>query len=208
MSPPVRLAVFYDGAWYFHFWRFVLYQSKWASPLSFAGVHDMLRWHLHVNVAPDVPVTEIGVIAHYVVGHHVMALDDMLAGEEVKIKRHRSRVMATNPRGRNIELAMIMYERARQGGYDIVALISGNADFVPLLTQVRRLGVRVMVPCYYPSSEDPPRAPITAPALAAVAHDSPKWEDLLGQALSPGYALHPPFSSPLPGRVSSSTPRG
>lgn len=50
-----------------------------------------------------------------------------------------------NEKGVDVWLALEAYELARGKGYDVLALVSGDADYVPLIRKVHTLGTRTML---------------------------------------------------------------
>ncbi|MBO3751661.1 NYN domain-containing protein [Streptosporangiaceae bacterium NEAU-GS5] len=218
----VRVGVFYDGGWFSHLWHWFEDCSPWKAAPSFPGIHGVLRWYLHDQLTRPVADIEIRHAA-YVLGRGTGSgrvsgvgatwsasseWDQILAAEG--IVRLDATLGRNGVRGAEVQLSMAALDLAANGALDVAALITGDADFVPLVTRLRQYGVRVMVPTIsvdYVRDGVERRMRISR-ELEQAADDSPSWIDLLEAGLRPDYArqMRYPFVRPVAanGRISVS----
>ncbi|MFG1878026.1 NYN domain-containing protein [Sphaerisporangium sp. NPDC049003] len=212
----LRLAVFYDGGWFIHLWGFLADHSKWRAKPAFAGIHDVMRWYLHRELG--LPLTQITMDeAHYVLGRPTDSAyreadasgpfrsmsrgwDELFRNEG--IVRHEvlvSDYSGNREAGADVELALLVYERAIAGSLDAVVLITGDADFLPLVHRLRTLGIRVILPSSFTEADGGNHKVRSAPLLIEAADHTPSWESLLDSGLAPEYRLRYPFIEPVKG---------
>ncbi|MFG1858480.1 hypothetical protein ACGFJT_42075 [Actinomadura geliboluensis] len=53
----LRFRVFFDGGWFSDLWRHLAEACSWQSAPTFLGVHDAIRWFLHLQGHPLDAVT-------------------------------------------------------------------------------------------------------------------------------------------------------
>ncbi|GAA3843980.1 hypothetical protein GCM10022226_78740 [Sphaerisporangium flaviroseum] len=217
---PLRVGIFYDGGWFIHLWEFLADNSKWMAKPSFGGLHDVMRWYLHRELA--LPLAQITVTeAHYVLGRPVTS-DYQATNGDGRSNATTSRqwdhalrtegvirhdVACTDPNGNNeagadVALALIAHELAMTGQIDAAVLITGDADFLPLIHHLRKLQVRVIVPSSFTQADGAPHRVWRAPLLTDAADHAPSWESLLDAGLAPDYRLRYPFTDPVAGATS------
>ncbi|MEU6034710.1 DUF6221 family protein [Actinomadura sp. NPDC047616] len=195
-SPPTRLGVFYDGGWLHHLGQYFSRHSQWKARPSFAGIHDLMRWY--VSRVADQDVHDIVVTEkHYVRGRGAdpsSTFDAVL--EREGIHRHDVRYNRHGEKGADVLLALEAFHRALEGAYDIAVLITGDADFVPLVERLHRLDVWVVIPdivaTYLDDAGKKQDIKCGRALIQAVDH-APAWEHLFEEALKPGYDLTYPF---------------
>jgi cold shock CspA family protein/uncharacterized LabA/DUF88 family protein len=155
-----RIAVFYDGTYFFKVSNFYLYQHERRARLSFKGVHDFILSEVARNEGIDVRRCRI-VDATYFRGR----LTAQQAQEQDKLFSDRifedalmradialfQQHLATRPDGSfeekriDVWLALEAFEMANLKKYDICVLITGDGDFVPLIRKLNTIGSRVML---------------------------------------------------------------
>lgn len=155
-----RIGVFYDGNYFLHVSNYYSYVHPKKKRLSVSGLHDFIR-----ETVADLESKPSGlcriVDAHYFRGrvsareasqrgnqlYYERVFDDILMSEGVVThyfplktffgKREEKKV--------DVSLALEAYENARAGLYDVVALISSDSEFVPLIRRLNGLGVKVVL---------------------------------------------------------------
>ncbi|WP_067480890.1 DUF6221 family protein [Actinomadura hibisca] len=202
--PPTgetRIGVFYDGGWFHHLSSYFANHSTWRSGLALQGVHDMLRWYLAQKTGR--PLDGIVITQkHFVRGRRGDApnpFDAVLDNEGVM--RHDVTVNAAQEKGADVHLALETFQQAVTAPLDVVALITGDADFVPLVERLHRFEVKVLLPTIDVTFFDAngKRWDLAcSSALAAAADHTPTWTELIGDALRPGYVLAYPLMSAAP----------
>ncbi|MET8146210.1 NYN domain-containing protein [Sphaerisporangium sp. NPDC005288] len=220
MTSTLRLGVLYDGGWFMHLWQYVADDSKWKKKLSFGGIHDLMCWYLHKELGTplaDLSVTE----AHYVLGKPAKT-DYRLSGGSRRpvgvmsntwdrvlrkegIIRHD--VACTDESGNgeagaDVELALLAYELTIARKIDVAILVTGDADFLPLIYRLQERDIRVIVPDGFTEADGAGHRVRSAPLLKRHADHAPSWESLLDSGISPDYRLRSPFTDPAGGASS------
>ncbi|WP_202638937.1 NYN domain-containing protein [Bailinhaonella thermotolerans] len=179
----MRIGVVYDGGWWAHVSDYYAHVHPARGRISFQGLHDLLRWHLGHRDAE--------VEAHYVRARSApsRAFDAIL--DTAGVRRHDADWAGGQEKGADVLLALVAYEHALRRRWDVAVLLTGDADFLPLVGRLRRARVRVVVP-----SLDVDAGAIrlhTASALREAASDAPDLEDLLAAGTAGRHGGLPPF---------------
>jgi hypothetical protein len=209
----IPIGVFYDGGWFAHVSDYYAHHHPWHARISLQGLHDVLRWHVHdVLGAPleDCVVCE----GHYVRGRSATpsrSFEGIL--EQAGIERHDAELGEHGEKGADVLLALVAWDRAISAPLRAVALITGDADLVPLASRLRARGVHMAIPVVDAefTDEGEHRVLRTAPRLAEAASSAPPLSDLLAAGLTPSWPLSYPFvipaSMPQPAAVAASERR-
>lgn len=155
-----RVAVFYDGTYFFKVSNYYLYQHERKARLSFRGLHDFIVSEVAKSEGVDARHCQI-VDAAYFRGrlsaqqaqdqeklYSDRVFEDVLMRANVTMfQRHlRSRVDGGfEEKGIDVWLALEAYEMASLKKYDVCVLVTGDGDFVPLVNKLNTLGSRVML---------------------------------------------------------------
>lgn len=205
----IRFGVFFDGGWFSGLWRYLAESSRWHSAPTFLGVHDLIRWSLHRQGHPLDTITLD--CAHYVLGRPDPGQgggagdfwDDVLA--RYGIIRHDARMVGGREKNADSLLQQVTYKHATNRELDVVALITGDGDMVPLVMRLVSHGFTVVVPTLPDiryTHRTGHRWIRSSPRLAEAATHTPDWRDMLANAIRPDYPLAYPFTEPVPGAVS------
>lgn len=155
-----RIAVFYDGTYFFKVSNYYLYQHPRKARLSFKGLHEFIVGEVAKSEGMDARHCQI-VDASYFRGRWtaqqaqdkdalysdrvfedvLMRANVTLFQRHLKIKRDGS----PEEKGIDVWLALEAYEMASLKKYDVCVLIAGDSDFVPLVNKLNTLGSRVML---------------------------------------------------------------
>lgn len=203
----------YDGASFGYVMDWMLDHSPWKAHLFFPGINDALRYFLHARL--NIPLSDVAVVeAHYVQGRvpdgvtdfqvrgrrvgHSQVWENVL--DRFGIQRHSVPLSYEGERGADVLLAVEAFDRALHSPLHAVVLISGDADFVPLVERLRRRGVVAVVPHL---AVDDPRGEVGRRVTAAVelvhaADHAPTWTELVTPGLDPANRLAVPFDAPTP----------
>lgn len=150
----LRVGIYYDGNFFSHVSLFYRYGHPRRQRLSIRGLHEFVRHR--VAKAMGLDLWEVAVVwAHYFRARHwarqaqerdllfvERAFEDVLISEGVT-PHYLPNV--DKEKGIDVWLALEAYEAAAQGLCDVVVLIAGDSDFVPLVRKLNGLGVPVMV---------------------------------------------------------------
>lgn len=164
-----RIGIFYDGGYFAHVSDFYLYNHERKARISIQGLHALIRDEVSKREQVDTQYCRI-IEAHYFRGR--FSADDARRFdaqrpdtdgtlyrerkfEDALIKAgvmpHFLPVFANDdgrpPRekGTDVWLALEAFDLARNKGLNVVVLITGDGDYVPLARKLNSLGTRVMV---------------------------------------------------------------
>ncbi|RME92406.1 MAG: NYN domain-containing protein [Verrucomicrobia bacterium] len=150
----LRVGIYYDGNFFSHVSLYYRYGHPRRQRLSIRGLHEFIRHR--VAEAMGVSRGEVAVTgSHYFRARYwarqaqerdllfvERAFEDVLISEGVT-PHYLPNV--DKEKGIEVWLALEAYEAAAQGMCDLVALVAGDSDFVPLARKLNALGVPVMV---------------------------------------------------------------
>jgi len=159
-SKLCRIAVFYDGTYFFKVSNYYLHQHERRARLSFKGLHEFIVAEVAKSEGMDARHCQI-VDAAYFRGrlsaqqaqdqdklYSDRVFEDVLMRANVTMfQRHlRSRQDGGfEEKGIDVWLALEAYEMASLKKYDVCVLVTGDGDFVPLVNKLNTLGSRVML---------------------------------------------------------------
>lgn len=155
-SKLLTIGVFYDGGFFQAVSDYYRYHHAIRARLSFTGVHKFAQNYAAKLEEVDERCCRV-VDARYFRGRY--DLDTMLENNRLEGERRFDDVLMRAgvtahylPRSRgNVEksidvwFALELYELAVLKKFDIIALIAGDGDFVPLIRKLNTLGTRVML---------------------------------------------------------------
>ncbi|GAA0589873.1 hypothetical protein GCM10010174_00980 [Kutzneria viridogrisea] len=199
----MRIGVFYDGTWFAHVSEYFATAHPQGSPIALEGLHDALRWRAHTSSGQPLADCQVSE-AHYVRGRRAApspAFDAVLANAGVL--RHDLELYHGREKGVDVYLALEAWDRATTAPLDQVVLITGDADFVPLVRRLTGRGIAVLVPVVdtHPGALAADRAQLrTAPLLQSTASDAPSWHELFAPCETVGYPLRSPWLGGAPGQ--------
>jgi len=195
MGKIVRIGVFYDGTWFAYLSDFYATAHRRAARIALDGLHDALRWFVHTETGR--PLDECVVAeAHYVRGRidtPAASFDAALAA--AGITRHDLPLHGGKEKGVDVQLALEAWDRATTVPLQWVVLLTGDADFAPLVTRLTARGVHVIVPVVDVRTIDraPSWTPRTAAPLRAATPFTPGFDTLFAPSDLPEHPLRSPF---------------
>lgn len=155
-----RIAVFYDGTYFFKVSNYYLYQHDRRARLSFKGLHEFIADAVAKNEGMDKRHCQI-VDAAYFRGrlsaqqaqdqdklYSDRIFEDVLMRANVTMFQRHLRTRQDGgfeEKGIDVWLALEAYEMASLKRYDVCVLVTGDGDFVPLVNKLNTLGSRVML---------------------------------------------------------------
>jgi uncharacterized LabA/DUF88 family protein/cold shock CspA family protein len=151
----VRMGVVYDGNFFLHVSNYYLYHHERNARISLDGLHAFVRSkvaELEGTEARYCPIVD----AHYFRGRlpsKIVEERNRLLSERVfedilirqNITTHYLPVSGAAEKGIDVWLALETYELAVLKRYNVIVLIAGDGDFVPLVRKLNALGTRVML---------------------------------------------------------------
>jgi uncharacterized LabA/DUF88 family protein/cold shock CspA family protein len=151
----IRMGVVYDGNFFLHVSNYYLYHHGRNARISLDGLHAFVRAkvaELEGTEARYCPIVD----AHYFRGRlpsKVVEERNRLLSERVfedilirqNITTHYLPVSGAAEKGIDVWLALETYELAVLKRFNVIVLIAGDGDFVPLVRKLNTLGTRVML---------------------------------------------------------------
>lgn len=150
-----RIAIFYDGHFFFKVSNYYTYTHERKARIDVAGLHDFIRHEIAQQENIDPKLCQI-VDAHYFRGRlSARNAEDQgkLYGERLfdeVLMRHGivAHYLPLGPygeKGIDVWLALEAYELAIYKRFDVLVLIACDSDFLPLVRKLNALGTRVML---------------------------------------------------------------
>jgi cold shock CspA family protein/uncharacterized LabA/DUF88 family protein len=154
----IRIGIFYDGYYFFKVSNYYKYEHHRKSRISISGLHDFIRHEVAaITHTEDIRRCQI-IDAHYFKGRS--SAKEM--GEKVQSERiFEDILMRENivthylplryndntwqEKGIDVWLALEAYELTIYKSFDIVVLVAGDGDYVPLVRKLNTLGTQVML---------------------------------------------------------------
>lgn len=153
--------MFYDGSYFSITSNYFAYNHPRRARLSISGLHDFIRHEIAKEENSDYRYAQI-VEAHLFRGRFSAQqtlekdmlfkeriFDDILMRENI-VSHHLPMVGAGNQgsgfeKGIDVWLALETYEIAQIKNLDVVVLVAGDSDYLPLIRKLHALSVRTMV---------------------------------------------------------------
>jgi len=158
-SKLTRVGIFYDGNYLHHVSNYYYYIHERKSRLSIKGIHEFIKKYIAEQNNLNHRLCQI-VDAHYFRGRltakeakekdgalfYDRLFDEILMNEGVTthylpLKTNSGK----QDKGIDIWLALEAYEMALYKKFDVLVLIAGDGDYVPLIRKLNTLGTTVMV---------------------------------------------------------------
>ncbi|MCB2406870.1 NYN domain-containing protein [Hymenobacter lucidus] len=158
-SPLIRIGVFYDGNYFLKISDYYYFQHERKARISLEGLHEYIRHQVAEEEDVDVRLSQI-TDAHFFRGRlsateardkdrlfHDRLLDDILMN--LSIATHymplKTRDGRLQEKGIDVWLALEALELALHKSFDVIVLIAGDSDYVPLIKKLNTIGTRVML---------------------------------------------------------------
>jgi len=155
-----RIAVFYDGSYFFKVSNYYLYQHERRARLSFKGLHEFIVAEVAKKEGVDTRHCRIVDAAYFrgrLSAQQALDQDKLYADRSFEDALMRSNITlfqrhlkvrhdgGLEEKGIDVWLALEAYEMVSLKKYDVCVLITGDGDFVPLVNKLNTLGSRVML---------------------------------------------------------------
>ena len=192
----IRIGIVYDGGYFHRISDHYAYDHIRKARISISGLHNFIRNRVAECERYDDGICRI-VEAHYFRGRFPADLaaksDRLLGDRKFEDVLTREGVMQhflllagsegddTREKGIDVWLALEAYELVSVKNCDVIVLISGDGDHVPLVRKLIALGSRVMVLAWDVSAENGVRQTRTSQALIDAATYSVEMSPLIDQ---------------------------
>jgi uncharacterized LabA/DUF88 family protein/cold shock CspA family protein len=155
----VRIGIFYDGYYFYKVSNYYKYEHSRKSRISISGLHDFIRQEVATLLKiEDIRHCQI-IDAHYFkgrssakeMGEKVQServFEDILMRENIVTHYLPLRLGENNSwqeKGIDVWLALEAYELAIYKRFDVLVLVAGDGDYVPLVRKLNTLGTQVML---------------------------------------------------------------
>ncbi|MDR1277273.1 MAG: NYN domain-containing protein [Treponema sp.] len=155
----VRIGIFYDGYYFYKVSNYYKYEHSRKSRISISGLHDYIR-HEVASILKIEDIRHCQIIdAHYFkgrssakdMGEKVQSeriFEDILMRENIVTHYLPLRFSENNTwqeKGIDVWLALEAYELAIYKRFDVLVLVAGDGDYVPLVRKLNTLGTQVML---------------------------------------------------------------
>ncbi len=151
----LRIGIFYDGNFFYHVSNYYRYAHPRKQRISIPGLHEFIRQHAAELEGINEHYAQI-VDAHFFRGrlwakeadarqqlYNERVFDDILMAEG--IVTHYLPIPHKTEKGIDVWLALEAFELVVYKHFDVLVLIAGDSDFIPLARKVNSLGTRMMV---------------------------------------------------------------
>jgi cold shock CspA family protein/uncharacterized LabA/DUF88 family protein len=158
----VRIGIFYDGYYFYKVSNYYKYEHKRKARISISGLHDFIRREIaSIMQIEDIRHCQI-IDAHYFKGRSSVKemgekvqseriFEDILMRENI-VNHYLPLRMGENntwqEKGIDVWLALEAYELAIYKRFDMLVLVAGDGDYVPLVRKLNTLGTQVMLICW------------------------------------------------------------
>ena len=157
----LRIGIFYDGYYFYKVSNYYKYEHEKKSRISISGLHDFIRSEVASLTKTDSRQCRI-IDAHYFkgrssakeLGEKVQServFEDILMRENIVSHYLPLRFGDNNTvqeKGIDVWLALEAYELAVYKHFDILALVAGDGDYIPLVRKLHTIGTQVMLICW------------------------------------------------------------
>jgi uncharacterized LabA/DUF88 family protein/cold shock CspA family protein len=157
----LRIGIFYDGYYFYKVSNYYKYEHEKKARISISGLHEFIRGEIAAFTQIDIRRCQI-IDAHYFkgrssakeLGDKVQSeriFEDILMRENIVSHYLPLRHFENNTiqeKGIDVWLALEAYELAIYKHFDILVLVAGDGDYVPLVRKLHTLGTQVMLLCW------------------------------------------------------------
>jgi cold shock CspA family protein/uncharacterized LabA/DUF88 family protein len=156
----IRIGIFYDGYYFYKTSNYYKYEHSRKARISISGLHEFIRSEIAKLIGlEDKRFCQI-IDAHYFrgrsygkdLGEKVQServFDDILMRENIVSHylplRYTGDSNVMQEKGIDVWLALEAYELAIYKKFDILVLVAGDGDYVPLVRKLTTMGIQVML---------------------------------------------------------------
>lgn len=154
-----RIAIFYDGSYFTNISLYYKHYHKRAAYLTFHGFQEFVRHRIAEKEKVDIAFCQV-VESHFFRGRFSLTaaqkantlegdrfIDQMLMYAGIVSHYYPMNENSKPPEEKGIDvwLSLEAYDLAVHKKFDVLVLVSGDQDFVPLIRKVNGLGTSVML---------------------------------------------------------------
>jgi cold shock CspA family protein/uncharacterized LabA/DUF88 family protein len=157
----LRIGIFYDGYYFYKVSNYYKYEHEKKARISISGLHEFVRNEVSTLIKADIRQCQI-IDAHYFKGRSFAremgekvqserVFEDILMRENIVTHYLPLRFNENNvaqEKGIDVWLALEAYELSIYKHFDVLVLVAGDGDYVPLVRKLHTLGTQVMLICW------------------------------------------------------------
>ncbi|MDR1862376.1 MAG: NYN domain-containing protein [Treponema sp.] len=158
----LRIGIFYDGYYFYKVSNYYKYEHERKARISISGLQDFIRNEVARLTKMDKRQCQI-IEAHYFkgrssareLGEKVQServFEDILMRENIVTHylplRYVGDSNTAQEKGIDVWLALEAYELSIYKHFDILVLVAGDGDYVPLVRKLHTLGTQVVLLCW------------------------------------------------------------
>ncbi|MDR0598600.1 MAG: NYN domain-containing protein [Treponema sp.] len=154
----LRIGIFYDGYYFYKVSNYYKYEHDRKARISISGLHDFIKNEVAQLTGTDIRQCQI-IDAHYFkgrssakeMGEKVQSeriFEDILMRENIVSHYLPLRYNENNvaqEKGIDVWLALEAYELAIYKHFDVLVLVAGDGDYVPLVRKLHTQGTQVLL---------------------------------------------------------------
>ena len=154
----LRIGIFYDGYYFYKVSNYYKYEHERKARISISGLHEFIKHEIAQLVGLDIRQCQI-IDAHYFkgrssakeMGEKVQSeriFEDILMRENIVthyLPLRYNEYNVAQEKGIDVWLALEAYELAIYKHFDILVLVAGDGDYVPLVRKLHTLGTQVIL---------------------------------------------------------------
>ena len=154
----MRIGIFYDGYYFYKVSNFYKYEHEKKARISISGLHEFIKHEVAQLVGFDIRQCQI-IDAHYFKGRSSAremgeklqserVFEDILMRENIVthyLPLRYNEFSVAQEKGIDVWLALEAYELAIYKHFDILVLVAGDGDYVPLVRKLHTLGTQVVL---------------------------------------------------------------
>jgi cold shock CspA family protein/uncharacterized LabA/DUF88 family protein len=154
----LRIGIFYDGYYFYKVSNYYKYEHARKARISISGLHEFIKNEVAQLTGADIRQCQI-IDAHYFkgrssareMGEKVQServFEDILMRENIVthyLPLRYNEYNVAQEKGIDVWLALEAYELAIYKHFDILVLVAGDGDYVPLVRKLHTLGTQVLL---------------------------------------------------------------
>jgi len=154
----IRIGIYYDGHYFYKVSNYYKFDHPRQARISIQGLHNYITKEVSQRLDTDEEDCKV-VEAHYFRGRSIKSnnekaivgerfFEDALTKEGVNLHYLpliRGQNNELKEKGIDVSLALDAYKRATAKAFDILALIAGDGDYLPLVRELQTIGTPVDV---------------------------------------------------------------
>ncbi|MDR2808433.1 MAG: NYN domain-containing protein [Spirochaetaceae bacterium] len=150
-----NIGLFFDGRYFYIIYNY--YYNKYKTLINIDKFIDFIRYEISSELKISMAQCEVNVVHFFIGGiareESEKHLEEALMKARIGNNIHRSALRQTTKgfyqeKGVDVNLAIEALDDALHKKYDILVLVTGDSDFVPLVSKIKELNIPVYGVCW------------------------------------------------------------